>query len=234
MFHLPSSRRDRRKRPRFASIDDAEPIAGPSTARDGLQAGLAPGQNEADLHLDFWTDDDNEDSPPRRQRRHFDLNTEDPLFPDPSSDHGARNPKVKRARVSFSTTAHSRGSTPADAPTVAGPSHSQTPVKSLLPGVLEVFPDICPTWAMQALQESIDRDETENIRRVVELVVEMTEGYPRAAASSSTTIVARDTTLDTMKYKDPRFRKAERCGESYRISTLVALEHSFPRMPIKQ
>ena len=119
---------------------------------------------------------------------------------------------------------------------VAGPSRPPSPPlnpDNLLLEVLEVLPDLCPEWAMTTLKAVIQNGHAgQSVGRVVGAALEIPSGYPKARPPEALT---REKPLEIGEsYRDPLFRRDKRCGEAYRLASLIALEEKFSRVPVPQ
>ena len=114
-----------------------------------------------------------------------------------------------------------------------GPSSVTAPqpagdAKSLLPGVLEILPDMCSTWAIEKLEEELARDQLGNcVANVLAMALEVEGGYPIAQKFD----VPKPATVRPIDYKCNTFREGERRGSQYTIQSLAWLDSRFRTIP---
>jgi hypothetical protein len=139
---------------------------------------------------------------------------------------------------------------PSRKPRVPSPSPEPEPVGPikpdwLLPLVLEILPDLDPTFALSSLASEIDAGRSEDaIGHVVNLAMEMEGGYPKAAADQNggkgkgkggeSGSGNKGDGLEKDKYRSVLFRKERRSGLVYIGKAFAALEEAFPAVPIPQ
>lgn len=146
--------------------------------------------------------------------------------------------------------ATSTSATPSRKPRVPSPSPDPEPVGPikpdwLLPLVLEILPDLDPTWALASLASKIDAGRSEGATgHVVNLAMEMEGGYPKATADQNGGKGKGkakggeggngEDGLEKDKYRSVLFRKDRRSGLVYIGKAFAALEEAFPAIPIPQ
>jgi hypothetical protein len=144
----------------------------------------------------------------------------------------------------------STSATPSRKPRISSPSPDPEPVGPikpdwLLPLVLEILPDLDPTWALASLASEIDAGRSEGaIGHVVNLAMEMEGGYPKATTDTTSgkgkgkakegeSCNGQDSS-EKDKYRSVLFRKDRRTGLVYIVKAFAALEEAFPAIPIPQ
>ena len=109
---------------------------------------------------------------------------------------------------------------------------SPNPAELLL-NVLEILPEICPKFALKELCTEIEEGRVGRpVEKVVEMALEMVFGYPKVGDTKEK---AKEVQISGVtNYLEGNYRKGERTGKGYRLLSLIALEESFPRMPVPQ
>lgn len=120
-------------------------------------------------------------------------------------------------------------------PAQAGPSqhHPPPPIPAdLLLQVLEILPDLCSEFALRSLTIEVEEGPIGRlVGKVVEMALEMVEGYPKAADLRGKQKDKVEPASDTT-YRDGEHRKEKWTGGAYWLRSLISLEESFPRMPV--
>ncbi|KAK4689212.1 hypothetical protein P7C73_g904, partial [Tremellales sp. Uapishka_1] len=105
----------------------------------------------------------------------------------------------------------------------------------LLPKLLDILPDICPTFALQKLETLLNSEHKDSfVERLVDYALELPGGYPKAGAVDKTekgkggVVVSIE---DKEMYRNIRYRINERMGRGYLRNSLIALEEYFEYMP---